>query len=159
MGARAGSHAATWAAEAPAPDQHAEAQDLEQGRVRALTAAAGPTRPVQFRRAVQQAMAPVMIAKDEGGLAAAEQALAEVEAGLASRVRLGSRADLFEAVGVGNLALVAWLVARAARLRRESRGAHYRADYPEEGGEAYAQRLIWRLEDEQCVVSWEERMT
>lgn len=158
MGARAGRHAAVWAAEAPAPDHDAEELNLEERRVQALCTAAGAVRPVQFRRAVQLAMAPVMIAKDEAALMVAEQKLEVLEGDLDVYMGLRSPADLFEALGVMNLVLMAKLVARAARLRRESRGAHYRIDYPEEGGKAYEQRLIWQLEDGQCVPSWEKKM-
>jgi len=31
----------------------------------------------------------------------------------------------------GNLALLGWVMAEAARRRQESRGAHYRLDFPE----------------------------
>jgi len=47
-----------------------------------------------------------------------------------ARVRDGARFDLqgWRAV---NVLTVAWLIARAALRREESRGAHYRDDYPQ----------------------------
>ena len=36
-----------------------------------------------------------------------------------------------DALEAANMAQAAWLIATAARERRESRGAHYRLDYPE----------------------------
>jgi L-aspartate oxidase len=47
-----------------------------------------------------------------------------------ARVRAGARLDLdgWRAV---NVLTVAWLIGRAALRREESRGAHYRDDYPE----------------------------
>ncbi len=56
----------------------------------------------------------------------------------------------------GNLLLVARLVAEAARRRRESRGAHYREDYPELDPEQ-ASRSFWTaaelLDGEETVAS------
>jgi succinate dehydrogenase/fumarate reductase flavoprotein subunit len=76
----------------------------------------------------------VGIVRDDGGL---RSALAELE-------RLGERADRLrtsgdtafnmvwnEAMNVANLIVIARLVARAALCRAESRGAHYRSDWPQ----------------------------
>jgi aspartate oxidase len=41
---------------------------------------------------------------------------------------------------------VAKIVLHAALLRAESRGPHFRTDYPQEGGEELAQSLLWRLD-------------
>lgn len=46
----------------------------------------------------------------------------------------------------GNMLLVARLVAEAARRRKESRGAHYREDFPERDP-AWSQRSFWMAED------------
>jgi L-aspartate oxidase len=42
-----------------------------------------------------------------------------------------------EEVEAGNLLLLARLLLRMALLRRESRGSHFREDFPGEGEEAY----------------------
>ena len=46
-----------------------------------------------------------------------------------ARIRAGARFDL-EGWRAVNVLTVAWLIARAALRREESRGAHYRDDYP-----------------------------
>lgn len=43
---------------------------------------------------------------------------------------------------LGNLVTVAWLVARAALERRESRGAHYRTDYPARNDRDWRRRIL-----------------
>jgi L-aspartate oxidase len=45
---------------------------------------------------------------------------------------------------LGNLTTVAWLIARAALRRRESRGAHYRDDYPERDDIHWKKRIADR---------------
>src|SRR5439155_25076242 len=49
--------------------------------------------------------------------------------------------------------LLARLVARSALLRTESRGAHFRADYPHED-EALARHLVLRLGREPELEQW-----
>ncbi len=71
----------------------------------------------------------VGLVRDEAGLAAAERELEELI--LAS----GSSEE-------SNMRLVARLVAGSARLRRESRGAHYRTDLPESDEAWRARRVV-----------------
>lgn len=48
------------------------------------------------------------------------------------------------ALELGSLATVAWLVARSALERRESRGAHYRTDYPARNDREWKRHLVIR---------------
>jgi L-aspartate oxidase len=68
------------------------------------------------------------VRRTEQGLAAAEARLAKWIAAV-SDVRREAAGDP-ELRRVHMLALVGWLIARAARRREESRGAHFRSDFP-----------------------------
>jgi len=59
---------------------------------------------------------------------------------------------------VENLALAAEMVARSARYRTESRGAHYREDYPERNDEEWLSNVcVQRSED--GVEVWDDPVT
>ncbi|KAF0208791.1 MAG: L-aspartate [Actinobacteria bacterium] len=59
---------------------------------------------------------------------------------------LGGPAVDVEAMESRNMATVAGLIARAAQYRCESRGTHYRADFPQRDDEHWRFRLAWRRE-------------
>lgn len=74
------------------------------------------------------------------GCAAALAEYAEIEAGEIPRMRLSDEArtsekvrgqELESALSVKNLALLGRLLATASLAREESRGAHYRTDFPD----------------------------
>jgi len=101
------------------------ARSVTPGRVEAPTLAPDDLDPVaaapELRRELRAlAWERLGLVRDESGLAGAEARLQEIWRALpagASEVR--------------NLAGAGALVAAAARRRRESRGAHYRSDFPE----------------------------
>ena len=68
--------------------------------------------------------------RDAGRLQTALQELEPAWRQADARIREGARFDL-EGWRAVNVLTVAWLIARAALRREESRGAHYRDDYPE----------------------------
>ncbi len=68
--------------------------------------------------------------RDAGGLRNALEQLEPAWRRADARVREGARFDL-EGWRAVNVLTVAWLIARAALRREESRGAHYRDDYPQ----------------------------
>jgi L-aspartate oxidase len=98
----------------------------------------------------------VGIVRSGGGLARALGKLGEL---LASQTTGELRR---EAVEQANMVLLAALIARAALVREESRGAHYRQDFPETDGANWQGRLelspvpldetAWELEPEQAFV-------
>jgi L-aspartate oxidase len=53
-----------------------------------------------------------------------------------------------------NLLLVAETMASAALLRRESRGSHFREDYPERDDQRWLVNILWTLEDGELVPSF-----
>jgi len=154
FGARAGRHAAESAASAPraAPDGESVASA---GRlVAALNQQVNAAGPSAVRRAVQEALSPAMIAKDEVSLGTA---LAELERiGGSSRPSDGavSPTETAAALGVANLRQMAELVVRSAQLRRESRGPHYRTDFPKEEESFGNRSLVWERKEGVLVSHW-----
>lgn len=91
------------------------------------------------RGRVQRLMSErVGVTRAEEGLAAACAELSELAAGL------GGPALDAAAMECRNLVTVAALIARAARERTESRGVHFRSDFPARDDERWRCRLAWR---------------
>ncbi|MFC1864553.1 FAD-binding protein [Chloroflexota bacterium] len=57
-------------------------------------------------------------------------------------VSLGSYRELNNTIRLGNMLVVSEIVVRAALLRTESRGAHYRSDYPEENNREWLKNIV-----------------
>jgi L-aspartate oxidase len=94
--------------------------------------------PVPDRASLQALMwDKVGIVRDGAGLADAEKRLGAFEAALPAANDRASHE-------LSNMALCGRLMAHAALLREESRGAHYRTDYPEPRDE-WRRRITFRL--------------
>lgn len=70
-----------------------------------------------------------------------------------NRVRVIGVKDLVDAVRLRNMVTVSEMVVRSALLRTESRGAHFRTDYPEENDEQGQDNVVLRKECEGMVVT------
>ena len=55
--------------------------------------------------------------------------------------------DIIEAFEFNNILLIAEIIAKGAMLRKESRGAHYRNDYPERDDENWLKHTLATLDD------------
>ncbi|HWI53520.1 MAG TPA: L-aspartate oxidase [Symbiobacteriaceae bacterium] len=102
-----------------------------------------PDRPVNPLWAeIQQLMwDKVGIARNAAGLS---EAIARLEAIVES---LGGALQTKKGYQVANLATVALLVARAALTREESRGGHFRSDYPRRDDENWQRHVVQRRSD------------
>ena len=132
FGARAGCAAAVQARDHPA-----RSPDLAQVRTKVVkieekvSAANGPS-PHEVTRRIQDAMWwHAMICQDEAGLTRCLETLEDIADRDLPRVRPRRKSDLFRALELANLWQTAQIVATVSRERRESRGPHYRSDYPE----------------------------
>ncbi|MBI4774833.1 MAG: FAD-binding protein [Deltaproteobacteria bacterium] len=63
---------------------------------------------------------------------------------LESRIAVASPADLIRLMEFQNMRLVAEMVCRAALERTESRGSHFRVDYPEEDNRNWLKNIVLR---------------
>jgi len=91
----------------------------------------GDQRPQEMREALQRTMWETLIVeKSAETLTRAATFIADERDRLATRLRIAEPADLALAFEHQNLLDVAEVITEAASLRTESRGSHYRSDYP-----------------------------
>ncbi len=98
------------------------------------------------------------LVRDADGLAAAAAGLRELAAELESVGVPGGRAynpGWHEALNLENLLTVAPLVVASAACREESRGSHFRSDFPQRDDRRWLQRVVVRHESGKLSVSTE----
>lgn len=131
FGWRAGAHAAKVAASRPAKDLSSHSLQQLEKQVCAFRQSRGDQRPMYFRRALQKVMwEMLLVEKDATSLARAKQYVQDDRERLKTRLRIAEPADLALAFEHHNLLDVAEVIIAAASMRTESRGSHYRRDYP-----------------------------
>ncbi|MCX2971823.1 succinate dehydrogenase flavoprotein subunit [Streptomyces sp. TRM70308] len=135
FGRRAGVAAAEYAATAEYVELPEEPSEFVHTEVERLRSATGSERVTEIRKALQDTMDKnVMVFRTEQTL---KEAVAEIGA-LRERYKNVSvqdkgrrfNTDLLEAIELGNLLELAEVTAVSALARKESRGGHYREDYP-----------------------------
>ncbi|WP_314171739.1 succinate dehydrogenase flavoprotein subunit [Streptomyces winkii] len=135
FGRRAGIAAAAYAATADFTELPENPAAFVEGEVENLRDATGNERVVEIRKALQECMDKnVMVFRSEQTLKEAVEEIGE----LRKRYRnisvqdKGKRfnTDLLEAIELGNLLDLAEVTAVSALARKESRGGHYREDFP-----------------------------
>ncbi|CAL9481825.1 MULTISPECIES: succinate dehydrogenase flavoprotein subunit [Streptomyces] len=135
FGRRAGIAAAEYAQKADFVElpENPESQVVEQ--IERLRSSTGTERVATIRRELQECMdANVMVFRTEQTIKTAVEKIAELRARYqnVSIQDKGRRfnTDLLEAVELGNLLDLAEVMAVSALARKESRGGHYREDFP-----------------------------
>ena len=95
---------------------------------------------------LQRRMWSVAIVRDTASLQACLGEIAALEAALPA-ARVADPGDVRRALELESLLLVGRLVSTAALARRESRGSHYRADFPDPDDAAWGRSLVLRRVD------------
>ncbi|MEU9354358.1 succinate dehydrogenase flavoprotein subunit [Streptomyces griseoloalbus] len=135
FGKRAGIAAAEYAQKADFVELPENPESLVVEQIERLRSSTGSERVATIRRELQETMdANVMVFRTEQTIKTAVEKIAE----LRERYRnvaiqdKGKRfnTDLLEAIELGNLLDLAEVMAVSALARKESRGGHYREDYP-----------------------------
>jgi succinate dehydrogenase / fumarate reductase flavoprotein subunit len=136
FGKRAGDHAAAWAKSHPAGA--ANAAQLEEASREALApfdrTPSATDAPFQIHSELQDCMQDLVgIVRREAEMARALERLGEFRGRLARTAVVGSREynpGWHMAMDLKSMLVVSEAITRAALLRKESRGAHFRDDYP-----------------------------
>ncbi|MEV6191687.1 succinate dehydrogenase flavoprotein subunit [Streptomyces sp. NPDC051920] len=135
FGRRAGIAAAEYSAKAGFVELPENPAEQVVNQVESLRASTGTERVAEIRRELQECMdANVMVFRTEQTIKTAVEKIAELRERYknVSVQDKGKRfnTDLLEAVELGNLLDLAEVMAVSALARKESRGGHYREDYP-----------------------------
>ncbi|WP_030382843.1 MULTISPECIES: succinate dehydrogenase flavoprotein subunit [unclassified Streptomyces] len=135
FGRRAGIAAAEYAQKADFVELPEEPESLVVAQIERLRSSTGSERVADLRRELQETMdANVMVFRTEQTIKTAVEKIAELRARY-KNVAIQDKGkrfntDLLEAIELGNLLDLAEVMAVSALARKESRGGHYREDYP-----------------------------
>ncbi|MGQ5224445.1 succinate dehydrogenase flavoprotein subunit [Streptomyces sp. MN3] len=135
FGKRAGIAAAEYAQTADFVELPEAPESLVVGQIERLRSSTGSERVAELRRELQETMdANVMVFRTEQTIKTAVEKIAELRERY-KNVAIQDKGkrfntDLLEAVELGNLLDLAEVMAVSALARKESRGGHYREDYP-----------------------------
>jgi succinate dehydrogenase / fumarate reductase flavoprotein subunit len=135
FGKRAGIAAAEYAQKADFVELPEAPEAFVLGQIERLRTSTGNERVAELRRELQETMdANVMVFRTEQTIKAAVEKIAELRERY-KNVAIQDKGkrfntDLLEAIELGNLLDLAEVMAVSALARKESRGGHYREDYP-----------------------------
>ncbi|MCW5251615.1 MULTISPECIES: succinate dehydrogenase flavoprotein subunit [unclassified Streptomyces] len=136
FGRRAGIAAAEYAQKADFVELPEDPESLVVDQIERLLSSTGTERVATIRRELQETMdANVMVFRTEQTIKTAVEKIAELRARYRN-VAIQDKGrrfntDLLEAIELGNLLDLAEVMAVSALARKESRGGHYREDYPD----------------------------
>ncbi len=133
FGARAGRHASFWAAKSTHAPLQEDEVSAEERRIAELKAARGRFKPAEIRRQLQQAAwNNLLVVRTEAGLTQFLKMVAELRDEKLEDMSVENSRELVEALELHNLLLCGEMLGKAALMRRESRGSHYREDFPQQ---------------------------
>jgi succinate dehydrogenase / fumarate reductase flavoprotein subunit len=147
FGRRAGLAAAQHAAAVPQPELPIGSESFATELVQALLTSSGSERIATIRRELQHSMdrnAQVYRTEESLGQAAADIAALKQRYANVAVTDKGKRfnSDLLEAIELGFLLDLAEILVVSARARTESRGGHFREDYPDRDDAAFMQHTM-----------------
>ena len=159
LGSIAGTHAARYAGQLVGPLGWDERQAQEaRNWLEALQAPKAGISPAEIKKEVQTlANRYLNVVRDEAGLTKALSELGRVEQDLLPRLSVpetDEKAQAFglrEAIEAKAQVELAKIIATAALCRKESRGGHYRRDYPQQDDEKWLKNLVLKRENNEIA--------
>jgi len=158
FGARAGDYAADYAAGAPRHPRLGKVEFLEP-IPRHYESDEERVRPVRLKRAIQRIMwEKVGVIREGASLQQASEELEDLERKQLGRLMMHSQLKVYnrevlDSIEVRRMMILAQIIAAAASMRRESRGAHARVDHPHRDYKEWLVNLVVRKEEEGFSIS------
>jgi fumarate reductase (CoM/CoB) subunit A len=151
FGAKAGRFAAEYAQKNeihPLPEKMLIKEERE--KVNTMLQMRGDFKPQHIKKELQVLMWEyVLVIRTEESLNTVLEKLRILHEKCKNEIKITTHKDLMHAIEAENLIRVGEIIATVALLRKETRGSHFRADYPERNDEDFLQRIVtWIEEDE-----------
>ena len=144
FGARAGASAAAYSRECAPPALSPDVAVPDRERIRQLTEGNAGVRPTHVLERLQTTMyRQLAVRKNAGSLGAALEVLDALNGEDVPRLMAGP-GEVALALALPGALEVARLIVQSALRREESRGPHYRDDYPERDDAGHGRPLVWR---------------
>jgi succinate dehydrogenase/fumarate reductase flavoprotein subunit len=96
------------------------------------------------------------VVRSEEGLTTALKNIEELESRFNPQEEIRMGGEIRKAVGTFHSIRFSKILIRTMLMRKESRGSHYRTDYPERDDKNFGRRLVIKRKDETCGYSWDE---
>lgn len=143
LGETAGQAAALRAREAGPPNGPPAEADEERSRLESLSSPEGTKVKVLTRSLKEVMWSKAGIVRHEKGLKEARARIEEL-AFLSQRAEVTEPVHLIRCLELKNMLLLAEMVCRAGLMRTETRGSHYRQDFPEEDNTDWLKNIFIR---------------
>ena len=148
FGARAGTRAAEYARGVARAAFSAETVSTSVDRLNRFDRGSGTTASEVRKMLKELASATLLVIRAPGGLTRMMDEVKRLRHDLRERVPVRSPQMLLHALETENLLVTADVMIRAALLRTESRGSHFREDCPERDDQRWLRSIFWTLVDE-----------
>jgi succinate dehydrogenase/fumarate reductase flavoprotein subunit len=148
FGARAGRHAASTAKTRGAPGIDKDLLQSKLEGIRSLKGGGGGQKPGEVKKVLQKkAWEDLLVVRSEESLNQILQEIERIRGEVWPHLSIENGRDLVTALELKNLMLIGEIVARAALKRTESRGSHYREDFPERNDSDWTQAITIKKVD------------
>jgi len=143
FGTRAGIHAAARAKEIGTPKIRSEIIKNQLTHIKVLVKCHGDRKPYEFTRMLKTAAwNNLMLVRSNKSLTQFLKEIDRLRDDMTEHLLLSSTGDLIAAQELKNMLQVGEIIARAALMRTESRGSHYREDFPDRDDSNWLQSII-----------------
>ncbi|HAL48156.1 MAG: FAD-binding protein [SAR202 cluster bacterium] len=147
FGTRAGRDAARFATENARDDLPADVVEQGLERIRSLEALRGQVRPRDVKRELRrQVSEDLNVIRSEAACDRVLQTVARIRDETFPRLAIQEPMDRMEAMELLNMLTVTEMVSKTVAMRTESRGGHYREDYPEQDDAQWLKSITIRKE-------------
>jgi succinate dehydrogenase/fumarate reductase flavoprotein subunit len=143
FGARAGKHGATYAKHQKLPDLNSRVLRTSEERIKSLKNGKGDQNPRELKRVLQSsAYYNLLITRSKEKLTRFLSEVRALREEMHLHLSIKDAQELIEAVELENLLLLAELEGSICLERTESRGPHYREDFPEQDDRNWLKTII-----------------